>query len=417
MSLPNYTQAVIKKCSIDNVDISLHVRQLYVSSSIFTPYITAKLSIVDVSMIQDALYEPGLPVSIAYTGGDSSIVREYNLVTMANMGGAKEVNNRAGKTEIIAISRCYFDMQNEHSSYHQNIPTSEVFRKLHNELVPGSNINITKTRGLIADIEPFHLRGIRLGRAINLVRNRMTDEKYKSSAYLYYADQNSDYHCVPAEQLFDTASGPRYTQKVAGISFLKEQDTLAYNIISMKRGSTPSGSGSDDATTYKNLQRQRGGATNEGWDWASGTYTAPSSKSYKLSSTKTPGSPGDNIMTSRGADAAAGTVNHNFMIDSNQKSSADFESDVANKNIISALMMQGSTLINVPLEGGLQSYVGKGCQLDIPSDIGDGDRNKSLYGGQHLVIAQGEYIFQDNNGTMGIAAIQASSGGKQGSLV
>jgi hypothetical protein len=415
MTLPNYTQAILKKCSIDNIDISLHVRQLYVSTSIFTPYITAKLSIVDVSSLQDALYEPGKPVSIVYTAGDSSIIREYNLFTVGSMGGSKEVNNLAGKTEIIAISRCYFDMQNEHSSYHQNVPTSEVFRKLHNELVPGSNIDITKTKGLIADIEPFHLRGIRLGRAINLVRNRMTDEKYKSASYVYYADQNADYHCVPIEQLFDKSSGPRYTQKVAGISFLQEQDTLAYNIISMKRGSTKSGYGSDDASAYQSTQRQRGGSTNEGWDWASGSYTAPSAKSYKLSSVKTKGSPGDEILTTQGADSA-GTVNHNFMIDSNQKSSADFESDVANKNIISSLLLQGSTLVNIPLEGGLESYVGKGCYLDIPSDIGSGDRVKSLYGGQHLVIAQGEYIFQDQNGTMGVAALQTSSGGKQGSL-
>jgi hypothetical protein len=307
-------------------------------------------------------------------------------------------------------------MQNEHSSFHQNVPTSEVFKKLHNELVPGSNIDITKTRGLIADTEPFHLRGIRLGRAINMVRNRMTDEKYKSGAYVYYADQNADYHCVPIEQLFDKAAGPRYSQRVAGISFLKEQDTIAYNIISMKRGSTNSGYGSDDATVYQSVQRQRGGGVNEGWDWASGSYTAPSSKSYKLSGVKTPGSPGDDVMTAQGSAAAAGKVNHNFMIDSNQKSSADFESDVANKNIVKSLFMQGSTLINVPLEGGLQSYVGKGCYLDIPADAGDGDKNTSLYGGQHLVIAQGEYIFQNQNGMMGIAAIQTSSGGKQGSL-
>jgi len=415
MSLPNYTQAIIKKCSIDNIDVSLHVRQLYVSSSILTPYITAKISIADVSSLQDALYEPGKPVSIVYTGGDSSIIREYNLVTMGSMGGTKDQNNRAGKTEIIAISRCYFDMQNEHTSHHQNIPTSEVFRKLHNELVPGSKIDITKTKGLISDIEPFHLRGIRLGRAINMVRNRMTDDKYKSASYVYYVDQNSDYHCVPLEQLFDKAAGPKYIQRVAGISFLKEHDTLAYNIISMKRGSTKSGYGSDDASAYQSTQRQRGGATNEGWDWASGSYTAPIAKSYKLSSVKTKGSPGDEILTTQGADAA-GTVNHNFMIDSNQKSSADFEADIAKKNILKSLIMQGSSLINVPLEGGLNSYVGKGCYLDIPSDIGDGDSNKSLYGGQHLVIAQGEYIFQDQNGMMGIAAIQTSSGGKQGSL-
>lgn len=408
MSLPGYTQAFIKKCSIDNIDISLHVRQLHVTASILTPYIIAKLNIVDVTMLQDALYEPGLPVSIVYSAGDSSIVREYNLVTMGNRNTVKDVNNRAGSTEIVAISRCYFDMQNEHFSYHQNIPTSEVFRKIHKELVPGSDVTVTKTRGLISDGEAFHLRGLKLGRALNIVRNRMTDENYKSGAYMYYVDQNSDYFCVPIEQLFDKATGPRFIQRVAGISFLKEQDTLAYNIIAMKKTS------SDDATNTQSVQRQRGGDTAGGFNYING-YTPPSSKSYELAGRKTPGKTVPVLID--GGKGAPGTVTHQFGYDSNQKSGVDFEADIANKNVMRSLLMQSSTLINVPLEGGLQSYVGKGCYLDIPADIGMNEKNKSLFAGQHLVVAQGEYIFQDQNGVMGVAAIQTASGGKQGSLV
>jgi hypothetical protein len=377
-----------------------------------TPYILAKLTIADMTQIQDALYEPGVPVSIVYSAGDSTILREFSLVTLGNMGATKAENNRVGKTEISAISKCYFDLQLEHNSFHQNLPASEVFRKLHKELVPGTNVNVTKTRGLIGDREPFHLRGIKLGRAINTVRSRMTDEKYKSGAYVYYVDQNMNYNCKPIIELFETARGPKFHQRVAGHSFLREQDELAFNIFSMKQG-TAGDSGADNAANYQSALRQRGGGVNEGWDWASATYKPPASKDYDTASIATPGKTawrGD-------ISSSPGTVNHKFNYDSNQKLSEDFEVDIANKNLIKSLVMQGSTLINVPLEGGLQSYVGKGVYLDIPVNAGDSDGMTSLTGGQHLVIAQGEYIFQDKKGFNGVAAIQTSSGGKQGSLV
>ena len=196
------------------------------------------------------------------------------------------------------------------------------------------------------------------------------------------------------------------------MSFIKEQDSLAYNIFSMKQGS-PGEYGADNATNYQSVLRQRGGGVKEGWDWASGTYTTPSSKTYDPSTLATPGKTAWRGPTSN----TAGTVNHKFNYDSNQKTGEDFEVDIANRNLIKSMIMQGSTLINVPLEGGLKSVVGKGCYLDIPSNLGDGTGGVSVNAGQHLVIAQGEYIFQDNKGMGGVAAIQTSSGGKQGSVI
>lgn len=412
MTLPLYYQAFINKCMINNVDVTSHVRQLYVSASILTPYIIARLTIADMTQLQDALYEPGVPVSIVYGAGDSTIIREFDLVTMGNMGAVKAENNRVGKTEIIAISKSYFDLQLEHNSFHQNVPASEVFKKLHKELVPGTDVSVTKTRGLIGDREPFHLRGMKLGRAINTVRNRMTDEKYKSGAYVYYVDQAMNYHCKPVIELFETARGPRYYQRVAGHSFLKEQDQLAFNIFAMKQG-TPGENGADNAANYQSVLKQRGGGTGEGWDWASATYSPPKPKDYDTASVATPGK---SVWQGPVSDAP-GTVNHKFNYDSNQKLSEDFEVDIANRNLIRSIIMQGSTLVNVPLEGGLQSYVGKGVYLDIPVNVGDGDGMTSLTAGQHMVIAQGEYIIQDKKGMSGVAAIQTSSGGKQGSLV
>jgi hypothetical protein len=114
---------------------------------------------------------------------------------------------------------------------------------------------------------------------------------------------------------------------------------------------------------------------------------------------------------------APSMVTHKFDFDSNQKSGEDYEGDRNNKNVINALIMQGSTLINVPLEGGLKSIVGKVINLELPSETGDGPAKKSTHGGKHLVIAQGEYLNVGDSGMMGTAAIQTSSGGQQGSVI
>ena len=57
MALPTYTQSIIRKCEINGVDLFRSVRELYVGTSILTPYVVAKFKVLDASMIQDALYE------------------------------------------------------------------------------------------------------------------------------------------------------------------------------------------------------------------------------------------------------------------------------------------------------------------------------------------------------------------------
>jgi hypothetical protein len=397
---------------INSVDISQSVRELYVGFSLSTPYIVATIKIIDGSMIQDALYKSGVPVSIVYTAGNGSVIREYELVTMGNMGGVKNENNRTGYTVISAISEQYFSLQNEHVSFHQNVTASEVMKRIHKEYDPhNSDLTVTKTKGLIASTDAFHLRGMKLGKAFNIVRSRMTDEKYKSGSYVYYLDQENKYYCVPVEQLFDKATGPTFSQRVAGLSFIREQSSLAHSIISSKKGSIESGYGTDNAAAYQSVTRQRGGVVGKGFDWSSATYSPPSSQDYDLAARASKGKTKWNAPSDS---TAASLVSHKFNFDNNQKSNEDFESDVANRNVVKALMMQGAMLINVPLEGGLKSKVGGGCYLDMPSDIGTGQTKTSSHAGQHLIIAQGEYIRNTTDGLMGVAAIQTVSGGQQG---
>jgi hypothetical protein len=330
------------------------------------------------------------------------------------MGATKIESGRVGLTTISAISLSYFNMQNEHTSFHSNVPTSEAMKKLHKEMDSKSDLNVDKTKGLIGSVEPFHLRGIKLGRGLNIIRSRMTDEKYKSGAFVYYQDQLGEYYCSSVEKLFDGSGGPTFHQRMPGMSFLQEQDSMAYNIIALKKGDADAGYGTDNALNHQSPTRQRGGTPNTGFDWASMSYVRPTAADYDLTARAAAGKTtwrGD-----KGHDAAS-MVNHKFDFDKNQKSGEDYEGDRNNKNAIAAIIMQGSTLINVPLEGGLKSVVGKIVNLELPAETGDGPAKKSTSGGKHLVIAQGEYLNVGDSGMMGTAAIQTSSGGLQGSVI
>jgi hypothetical protein len=143
------------------------------------------------------------------------------------------------------------------------------------------------------------------------------------------------------------------------------------------------------------------------------TYKSPMSEDKDLTARAAAGK--STWKGDKGHDAAS-MVNHRFDFDKNQKSGEDYEGDRSTKNIINAIIMQGSTLINVPLEGGLKSIVGKTVNLELPAETGSGPAKKSTSGGKHLVIAQGEYLNVSDQGMMGTAAIQTSSGGLQGSV-
>jgi hypothetical protein len=301
-------------------------------------------------------------------------------------------------------------MDNDHSSFHQNITAGDALQRLHKEVDSKASLNLTKTKGMIGDREPFHLRSIKLGGAVSKIRGRMTDEKYKSGAYLYFSDQENKYHAKPLEQLFDEADGPKFTQHVAGKSFFNEQSAFAHNIFSMKNGGAGSSSATDNADNYYAAQKQKGGDPGTGFNWQTMEYKSPSGK--KPSNGKFPGS----TEWKGPIPKKDTTVTHKFNYDGNQKTQEDFEGDIATQNARRSIALQGSSTINVPMEGGLGVKVGQGCNIDIPSESGTGNAKKSLNGGRQLIIAQGEYIFMGDSGLQGTVSLQTASGGKQGSL-
>lgn len=403
MSIGLYNTAQIRKLQVNGVDQRQNIREVYTGTSIFTPYQFCRLTFVDASLIQDALYESGAPVKIVYSAGDASTVREYEFVTMSRYDGGKINANRAGDFSLLAINLSYFNLNNEHTSYHQNITASEAIKKLHKEVDSSANLNVTKSKGMIADIEPFHLRAIKLGKGVDIIRNRMTDEKYNSGAYTYFRDQNGDYWAKPIEELFDNANGPIFTQHVAGSSLIRDQRMMAKNIFSIRKIS------SDDVNTYADDKLQRGGTNpNLGMDMSTVKHETPVYKEQALDSRKTPG-------TTRLNPEVKSNKFNSVMRDRNQKKQDDYEGSIASKNVMTSIATQGMLNFNIPLEGAIECLVGKGCYVEMPSEVGDQKFKKSSDGQKQLILAQGEYLkIAKDNQMRAFASLMTSSGGKQG---
>lgn len=412
-STGSYSKGLVRKLMVNGVDLTQSTLQVYTGTSILAPWQVGKILVTDASRIQDALYQPGVPVQMVYSAADGSVVREFEFVTLGNMAGMKIESNRSGGTTIACVSQSYFNMQNEHSSSHQNVTAADALKRLHKEVDPKASLTVGKTKGMIGDQEAFLLSSVKLGQGCNNIRSRMTDEKYKSAAFVYYRDQNGEYHAQPIEKLFEDADGPTFTQHMGGKSFLSEQKMMATNIFAFQKGGAGQNYGTDNAGNYQSTLKQRGGDPGSGFDWGSMTYTPPTSKDYKPEDRKTPG---DTTWAGQKQTVPSET-NHKFMYDSNMKTQEDFEGDTANRNVMSAISMQGSTLFNVPLEGGIDCIVGKGCNLDIPSEVGTGGPAKSTAGGKHLILAMGEYLILNDNHVTAYSAIQTASGGTQGGIV
>lgn len=407
MSLPRYGQAIVRQIMVNGVDITQSLKTLYTGSSILTPFLFSKLHISDASRIQDALYESGVPIKLVYTAGDSSVMRELSLLSMANRAGMKNDNGRAGSTELTAVSESYFNLHNDHSSYHQHITASDAFQKLHKELDPKGSLSITKSKGMIADREPFHLRSVALGKGLNMIRGRMTDEKYNSGAYAYFCDHDGNYTAKPIEELFAKAAGPTLTNAVGGANFLSDEATMGKNIFAYEKGGMGQDSGSDNAAQYRHHLKQKGGDTGTGFNWQTMKYTAPSNKDYTQGSF-----PGKTSWMGPKANDATNR-NQKFNYDPNQKKQEDFEGSKAQQNVTAAMAMQGSMTVNLPLEGGLNIKVGQGAYLDLPGEVGDQGPSSSSAGGQHLVMAVGEYLTMGDNGLQGTSSLHTCSGGKK----
>lgn len=400
MAVGSPTQVSLRVCTINGVQIGSAVRSLEVSASIFSPFNTLKLVLIDAQNVSDALYENGVPIRVVYSDATGKNVREFQFLSSSNMGGVKASNPVAGGVVIEGATEEFFNLTSKrHTGSYKGQPGTSIIQKIHKE-ISKSSLSVTASKGLLGQYEDYHIRNKGAITAINETRALLTDNRYNSGAYTYFMDNDGNMICKPLEELMDNADGPKFTQKPLTGMF---DSGLTFNIFSSKK--IGAGKGTDTlGRAYKNSV-QLGTKTDEGYDWGAGKYTP--TKEKKVQERKTPGTTTTQYQVSN-----TSSINYRFNHDTRQTE------DGGNKNLdakaaekrMRDLLQQGSMTINVPLGGGLQTAVGKGLNMDLNNE--SGGKGKSRDGGRSFIIASMDRLFLGDAGIQGMSAIQTASGGR-----
>lgn len=399
MAVGSPTQASIRVCSINGVSIITGIRFLEVSSSIFSPFNTIKLGLIDTQNISDALYENGVPIRVVYTSGDGRTVREYNFLSASNMGGTKANNPVAGGVVLEGVTEEFFNLTSKrHTGSYKGQPGTSIVEKIHKE-VSKASLSTTASKGLLGQYEDYHIRNKGSWAAINETRSLLTDQTYNSGAYAYFKDNTGNMFLKPLEELMDKADGPMFTQKPLTGMF---DSALAFNIFSSKKEGM--GKGSDSLGAAYKHTKQLGTKTDEGYDWGEGKYTPVKEKSVR--DPRTPGK-----STTQYQVANTGSINYRFSHDTKQSQDGggrNLDSRASEKRM-KDILKQGTMTVNVPLGGGLQTTVGKGLNLNLNAETAG---KKSRDGGRSFIVASTDRIFMGDAGIQGLTAIQTASGGR-----
>lgn len=399
ISLPN--QTILRVCMINGVDVAQSMRHMAVSSSIFSPFNSVRLLISDASKISDALYESGVPIRCVYTSGDGKTIREFEFKSHSNKDGKKGENPRTGGVEIVGVSDEWFKLATEkHSGAYKNQPGTSVVQKIHKD-VSSKSLNVSASKGVLGQNEPYHIRNESCGSAINNTRNLLTHAQYNSGMYAYYMDnsEGGQCHLKPIEQLMSEADGQQFTMRPSQGAF---DSGAAYNIFSMQKMSSNS--------NHVKTQNQVGTKPNEGKNWHTHKYTPPSPQGQKVREMSTPGKTTTQYQTKKPA-----TTNYNRTWDANQGDDPGGQGLDAKsgERRMKDMLQQGLIRVNVPIGGGLSTTVGKGINLNVPSESGMQAAKTSPDGGRGLITASTDYIFMGDGGLTGYTAIDSSSGGRQ----
>lgn len=395
-------QAILRVCMVNGVDISQSLRQMAVSSSIFAPFNSIKIALTDASKVSDALYESGVPIRCVYTGGDGKVIREFEFLSHSNRGGQKGENPRVGGVELVGVTEEWFKMASEkHSGAYQNQPGTSICQKIWKD-ASKRPLNVSASKGVLGQSEPYHIRNESVGNALHNTRNLLTHSQYNSGAYALFVDNENggQGHLKPIEQLMSEADGERFTMRPSTGAF---DSGAAFNIFSMKKMS--------DNSKHVKSQNQVGTKPDEGKNWKDHTYKPPTPQGQKIRQLNTPGKTTSQYQTQKPA-----TTNYNRTWDANQgddPGGQGLDAKSAERRM-KDMLAQGLVRVNVPIAGGLSTTVGKGINLNIPTESGMQNATTSPDGGRALITASTDYIFLGDRGMTGYTAIDSSSGGRQG---
>src|SRR6185369_8924788 len=139
MSLPNPTKASILSCSVAGADFTKQTLKISVFETVCKPYLTGVVVVRDDSNLINALkIQGGEPVSFNFSAGDG-LNYSQTMYVLDLKGDPMENNLRTVKYTINVISKEYFsDRSNMVQQSFQNLPGTEIAKKIHGTFVGGA---------------------------------------------------------------------------------------------------------------------------------------------------------------------------------------------------------------------------------------------------------------------------------------
>lgn len=405
--LPNPGEARIRQISINGSDLTPYVRELSISESMFKPFRSAEIIIIDNNNIAKQLKLQGNEeIRIAFDAGYGKVYESKMRVVSPENGNYSQ-NMRYQAFKLNAVSESFF--KNKTSTVQKsfkNIIGTEAIKKIHDELKLGGNLNMSASKGYIGENEPYIVSNLNPFDAIHGIRTRLASDKYKTGAYTYFEDGDGNYILKPLEELFDTLqSQAMLSHKPTMGENFRDMHTQGYNIIGFQEGASFNSGSRFDITDVLNARKSA----------KVSTFNTLEAK-YNEGKTKDPeeGKKAGNYYVRDTYESnnprSTTLIPHDKRM---EKNSVQAEKSDKEQRFIQEVKNGPSCTIQVMLDSGINCTVGKGVNAKLTQPIGDMTTYSSgdQLGGDMLVINLKHVLKFDDSKPKATTVMELAKGG------
>ena len=402
--LPNKCR--LTRFTLKGVNIQPHVRALNVYESIYKPYITIQVEVLDNvpgGLIKNIDVKPGDPMEFSFDSVDNT---PYDgKVYLSGIDKDKKKSNlRATNYIIDGIGPAWFkDQQNIIKQSYEFVPATQVMATIHNNFVGGdAPLRVLEQSIGPVDKELYRVFGLKPFKAIENLMARANYGSVKSGTTMYYRDKDS-YVLGPLEVLFRQLQAQETFYQINTLGrFITDFDKAKVSITQISSHVDETNPGRQGANKVTS-------ASNQGV----GHYNLRSAKNTLLNTKK--------MITSGLGEAISGGSAHggrpNFFIFDPSKLSKEQQEfqKIRDENAYKAQFVNGTNFtVMVPINNGTKLTVGKGVGLKLISPQGDLTTHAgSDQSGVYMVVTLVHALTFDGQLTNGFTCFECSDDGSQ----
>lgn len=405
MTLPTPGRTRIRSLTINGQDITQLVREFSIFESLFNPYISAQVSIIDsTNLINNMQIKGNETVNIVF---DIWYGRVYEI-TLKVLSLSNETQTqalRAQSYQLNCVSDVYLNNQTQRvQRAFRNITGTDAIQQLHS-LIGGGAMNISPSRGFIGEQEAYIVSNQQVWNAIQDIRTRITHDQYRTGAYTYFHD-NSGFVLKPLEQLFAELSPTEYFTNDAtmGKSWL-DAHRQGRNLLGVSSGASFTKGG---RFSIADILRTQGQAQIASFNAMSATYNAGQAQ------TPSGGTTAGTMPNLGGAISGGISMLNMFSHDPKlEQFSKMIEKAASEQRFIHSVQGGPAYTIQVMIDSGINCTVGKGVYVELAQPIGDMNQSYGFNtaGGNMLVVNLHHNIKNYDTNPQGTTIMELAKGG------